>query len=582
MNIPAFCEIARKSGGVVRALRKKTASSAPVPMGCHPGRLIDDGTGIVDAYTAASQQDVAIFRLKRPDIIKQLEEMKTVSVEGAGQEFFKNQPGMYMWNFLMKQKVPTFPYKLAIQWTSFPRQPNRATKVAELPAKNSFQNMKEYEIVMCSALLSSLGVDITMNKGSGFVIPVNFREDRIIGEIKGEVSDRPTQADFLIYARLPMSIDKKMVANFRLQAQVSTVSCDRMFGATRKVGGMPPNDKLKQKHKFQRFDLVKTLLAHGPEADFIFGSKIQFKNFMKDEELQLFDSKMSQIKQLLMLDVYQAKAFDNVFGVVAAGLVITQGNPGTGKTRVNAGIAIFVVFLGLKVLVAAGSNGAVDALMLKIVELFEDNGSNQDGSAVDWTTIRDSGFPRSSRVEQQMAKGDSLDDKTLNRYTMSAYSKDAIREGLQRGDSFWKELHGNICDMRKGVRSYDHGNKLLSIFTENQDKAERLILSGAVSIVGSTLNTSSQDTTNCVKFDIILLDENCQSGEADTLIALKPALVVLTGDHKLLPPTVVSLGHGQNPYTPQLAKSLFARLVGQGYPFHMLKTQYRMHPHISA
>ena len=68
------------------------------------------------------------------------------------------------------------------------------------------------------------------------------------------------------------------------------------------------------------------------------------------------------------------------------------------------------------------------------------------------------------------------------------------------------------------------------------------------------------------------------------LIALKkgPALVVLTGDHKQLPPTVVSLGTGHNPYAPRLATSLFERLVGRDYSFHMLKAQYRMHPHISA
>ena len=126
--------------------------------------------------------------------------------------------------------------------------------------------MKEYKIVVCSALLSEckkpkamlmklfdnktvhcgtiepatksvnasqawINVDIMVNEAMGFIIPVPplsvkiniefdfadiIREDRIIGEIKGEVSDRPTDVDFLIYVMLLDLTNKKLAAKFWL------------------------------------------------------------------------------------------------------------------------------------------------------------------------------------------------------------------------------------------------------------------------------------------------------------------------------------------------------------------------------
>ncbi|MCJ1394725.1 hypothetical protein MMC18_007605 [Xylographa bjoerkii] len=645
-NHSALCEIAHKSGAIVVALKKKRASSAPVSMGHHPDRLVNDSTGIVDAYhAAAGEEKLAIFRITTPvrakvcDYFKQLQEMKSVAVEGAiqstdywhyaSQEDFKDKPGMYMWDFALKKNLPVFPYWLATKWSAPARgQPSQATEVAELPSRNYFHDMKEYEIVMCSALLwkrkesivalerlfdnrtvhsgtiepasksgrsdrAWISVDITMNEAMGLIIPVpplsvkvNIEldvedmvgEDRIIGEVRGEVSDRPTDADFLIYAKLPQRISR----GYRGRWPPGSAFRPNIT-PTPLIGCSTPR--------------ARQYWPTAQEADLKFGTKVQLWNFLREDEKEHFHSKMGEIKRILTLDQSQDKAFDDVFGDVAAGLVIIQGPPGTGKTRVNAGIAIFAAFLGLKVLVAAGSNGAVDALMLKIVELLEDNPQIRlPGIVVRYrapakTALQLIGQESQTQalralavIEEQMEKGESPDDKALNHYAMSAYVKHAIRQGMQKGEEFWQELNSKIEDMRKGVRSSKHGNKLPHIFAENQDKAERIILKGDVSIVGSTLNTSFHDTVDCCKFDLVLLDENCQSLEPDALIALMkgPAVVVLTGDHKQLPPTVISLGTGHNPYAPQLATSLFARLIGQGYPYHMLRTQYRMHPHISA
>lgn len=54
--------------------------------------------------------------------------------------------------------------------------------------------------------------------------------------------------------------------------------------------------------------------------------------------------------------------------------------------------------------------------------------------------------------------------------------------------------------------------------------------------------------------------------------------VYLIGDPVQLPATVISKDAIKRKYD----MSLFKRLQGAGYPVHVLDTQYRMHPQISA
>lgn len=83
---------------------------------------------------------------------------------------------------------------------------------------------------------------------------------------------------------------------------------------------------------------------------------------------------------------------------------------------------------------------------------------------------------------------------------------------------------------------------------------------------------------------MLLVDEAAQALEPDFAIAATMEglkVVVLTGDDKQLPPTVLSLNTGQNEYAPQLATSIYERLKTRRYPLRMLLTNYRMHPEIS-
>lgn len=77
----------------------------------------------------------------------------------------------------------------------------------------------------------------------------------------------------------------------------------------------------------------------------------------------------------------------------------------------------------------------------------------------------------------------------------------------------------------------------------------------------------------------VLIDEATQSIEPETLIPLskKPLRVVLVGDQNQLGPTAMIKKCEQLGYY----KSLFQRLIENGFGFTMLNAQYRMHPKLS-
>jgi hypothetical protein len=81
-------------------------------------------------------------------------------------------------------------------------------------------------------------------------------------------------------------------------------------------------------------------------------------------------------------------------------------------------------------------------------------------------------------------------------------------------------------------------------------------------------------------FDCVVVDEATQAVEPSTLIPLRhgASRVVLVGDPMQLPPTLLSPDAAAAGY----GCSLFQRLQEAGHPVHLLDTQYRSHPVLSA
>lgn len=104
------------------------------------------------------------------------------------------------------------------------------------------------------------------------------------------------------------------------------------------------------------------------------------------------------------------------------------------------------------------------------------------------------------------------------------------------------------------------------------------IIAEANVICATCVGTTSDYLKGAI-FPRVIMDEATQANELSTLIPLIKGCqqLVLIGDHKQLPPTVISTFAQSKGMTI----SLFERLVKQGVQPNLLDVQYRMHPSIA-
>jgi superfamily I DNA and/or RNA helicase len=88
-------------------------------------------------------------------------------------------------------------------------------------------------------------------------------------------------------------------------------------------------------------------------------------------------------------------------------------------------------------------------------------------------------------------------------------------------------------------------------------------------IIFGTLGVTGSRKFQGREFDYLIVDEACQSQEMELLIALQlnPKNIVLVGDQKQLPPTVMT----QNHQFTKFSRSLFERLLNCNIGVTMLK-----------
>ena len=116
----------------------------------------------------------------------------------------------------------------------------------------------------------------------------------------------------------------------------------------------------------------------------------------------------------------------------------------------------------------------------------------------------------------------------------------------------------------------------------NRRRVQQEVLDGA-HVLCATLSGSGHEMFQSlnIEFETVIIDEAAQSIELSALIPLKYGCskCILVGDPKQLPPTVLSREAARFQYE----QSLFVRMQAN-HPddVHLLDTQYRMHPEISA
>ena len=124
------------------------------------------------------------------------------------------------------------------------------------------------------------------------------------------------------------------------------------------------------------------------------------------------------------------------------------------------------------------------------------------------------------------------------------------------------------------VQSFD--SKWLEVQKYYLERARGIFVTAAV---------AGSRACRVVPVQVVMMDETSQIKEVEALNAIvrhaaygRLEKFVILGDHQQLPPTV--LARMMSEFVNSTSLSIMYRFILAGYPFVMLRVQYRMHPHI--
>ena len=344
---------------------------------------------------------------------------------------------------------------------------------------------------------------------------------------EGIVLDRgPTRIRVVVNEK-PKDLKK---GRWRIDKGANRIAHDRMhealiaFHSTESTGGTPLRDLI-----LASLHDVANSAARPPEIS----GKSQNGYIQIDSRLN--DSQKSAVEQSLN-----------------SRLSLIQGPPGTGKTFTAVHLLKQLSLMGQgPILACAESNVAVDNLLEGLVDI----GVN------------------AVRIGKPVKVRESLRNSTLDALIDQHPLQDEIEYIKGQNEDLRKQLN-SLKGKEKGLAHRDIKNNFKEI-RRLEDNVIAALLDGAEVVCATTIG-AGHHVLGTRKFPIVLIDEATQASEPSALVPIVRGCrqLILVGDHKQLPPTVISDQAEQG----GLNQSLFERLNKCGVPAHMLTTQYRMHP----
>ncbi|GAB6029019.1 DNA-binding protein SMUBP-2 [Chamberlinius hualienensis] len=247
-----------------------------------------------------------------------------------------------------------------------------------------------------------------------------------------------------------------------------------------------------------------------------------------------------------------------IFALCQREVAIIHGPPGTGKTTTLIEVIRQLVNQKLRVLVCAPSNVAVDNIAEKLIHTE--------------VKIVRLGHPARTSMGNQNVSLDAM----LQRSDISTLIEDirkeldatflAIRSTRDKGEK--RQKRPEIKELTRELRSRE-----ISAVKEVLTNVDVVLATLVSAYPGGPLKHLPKDY-----FDVVVIDECSQALEAACLIPILQAKkCIIAGDHKQLPPTIIS----KKAASSGLEITLMERLLSfpQMFPgcCHMLNTQYRMH-----
>jgi predicted DNA helicase len=275
--------------------------------------------------------------------------------------------------------------------------------------------------------------------------------------------------------------------------------------------------------------------------------------------------------------------------LAAEDVFLVHGPPGTGKTVTLTEVIGQAVRRDQSVLATAASNTAVDNLLSILID--------QDVDAVrvghpartipglrehtlDYRLEDEPAYQKSVEKRQQaMELVERRRDKTApSGRWRRGMSNDWIRELAEEGRGNRGVSPEKIQEMAEYLEMSDRIDELFEACDRLEEKAIDRVLEEA-DVVCTTNSTAGSDVLSGAEFDLLCLDEATQATEPSCLIPItKAEKLVMAGDHRQLPPTILNEEARQS----GLDETLFERLVeawGDAIK-EQLTVQYRMHEDI--
>ncbi len=279
------------------------------------------------------------------------------------------------------------------------------------------------------------------------------------------------------------------------------------------------------------------------------------------------------------LNESQKKAVSLALG--SENFFLIHGPFGTGKTRTLAEIILQFVKRGKKILACAESNVSVDNLVerlvrkAKIVRLGHPSRVSKDlkNSTLAWQIENAKKFKRVKRLREKIEKLIETRDQFLKPIPQ-----------LKKGLSDEKILHlakvkrtkrgleiGEIESMAEWIKIQRKISQILKEIEKIETKIAREILNEA-EVILTTNSSAALELIENIEFEVAVIDEATQATIPSVLIPIgKAKKFILAGDHKQLPPTILS------EKAKPLSQTLFEKLI-ERFPQNscLLNVQYRM------
>ncbi|XP_008561841.1 PREDICTED: probable helicase senataxin isoform X1 [Galeopterus variegatus] len=327
----------------------------------------------------------------------------------------------------------------------------------------------------------------------------------------------------------------------------------------------------------------------------------------------------------------QKKAIETAYAMVkhspsVAKICLIHGPPGTGKSKTIVGLLYRLLTENQRkghsdensnakikrnrVLVCAPSNAAVDELMKKIILEFKEkckDKKNPLGNCGDINLVR-LGPERS--INNEVLKF-SLDSQVNHRMKKDLPSH--VQEMYRTKEFLDHQLdelsrQRALCRGGREIQRRELDDKIAKVSKERQELASRVkevqgrpqktqsiiileshIICCTLSTSGGLLLESAFRGQGGVPFSCVIVDEAGQSCEVETLTPLihRCNKLILVGDPKQLPPTVISMKAQEHGYDQSmmarfyklLEENVEQNMIGR-LPVIQLTVQYRMHPDI--